>query len=160
MPNYIATRPSWTSSSLELRQDGVLIGELAMLKKWSYALAEARMPERTVRFGYSGWTMRTLFMQDETGNDIAAVKSLSSWNRDTAVEIDGITYTWKQKNWWGTQYAWLTSDGTELMQCHMDWWNTLHITVPNTPSSTEMLLLFFGMYLAKMREMDSAAAGM
>lgn len=55
MPSFIVTQPSWFSSRLELCENGQVIGELKMLKKMSYALAEATMPDGTARFGYTGW---------------------------------------------------------------------------------------------------------
>ncbi len=160
MPSYVVTKPSWFSPKQELRENDRIIGELTMLKQWSYALAEARLSNRLVRFGYKGWTTRTLFIQDAQGKAVAAVKSLSWWKRDTAVTIEGKEYVWKQKNWWGTQSAWYTSDGREIAEFHKSWWGKLQIDSPIPLSDTHMLLLYFGMYLVKLQEMDAAASGM
>ncbi len=159
MPSYTITSPSWFSSTQELREDGRVIGALTMLKKWSYALAEARMPDQTVRFGYAGWTSRTLFIQDSSGQDIASVKSLSWWNRDTAVTIDGKEYAWKHKSWWSTNCSWFDQGGREIMKFRIHWWSKADILSPAPLGKTELLLLFFGMYLMKLQEMDAASSG-
>jgi hypothetical protein len=158
MPSYAVTRPSLFSLKQELRENDRVLGELIMLKKWSYALAEARMPDRIVRFGYRGWTTRTLFLQDSSGTDIASVKSLSWWKRDVVVTIDGADYFWKQKDWWGMRTGWFAPDGREIMEFHMRWWGKISINATTQPTRTEMLLVFFGMYVTKLQEMDAAAS--
>ncbi len=159
MPSYAVTRPSWFSSSLEVKEGGRLVGELVMLKKFSYALAEARMPGRpAVRFGYEGVMVRKLFIRDASGKDVADAKYLSWWKCDVAVTIDGKEYVLKQKNWWGSSYAWFAPDGTELMRFRIGWW-TVQIDSGAPLHDTEILLLFFGTYISKVQEMDAASSG-
>lgn len=160
MPSFIVTTPSWFSSKQEIHENGRLIGELKMLKRFSYALAEARIGDRTVRFGYKGWTARTIFIQDANGKDISDVENLSWWKRDAKLKIGGRTYEWTQNNWWGTQSVWkLSESNKEIMKFQMNWLGTkmeINSLVPlNEP---EMLLLFFGVYLMNLQQMDATAA--
>lgn len=159
MPSYTVAKPSWFSRTHELRENDHMLGELTMLKVLSCALAEATMPDRTVRFGYKGWNVRKLFIQDTLGKDIADVKGLSWWKQDAAVTIDGVTYTWKQKNWWGTRSGWFTSDGSEVLEMHVHWWSGIDIGSPADLKGTTLLLALFGIYLLKLQEMDASAAG-
>lgn len=156
MPAYTVTSPSWFSATQELRgETGNLIGELVMIKRLSYALAEARMPGRTVRFGYEGWTGRKLFIQDVHGKEIAAAKNLSWWNRDVSVTIDGREYVWKQKDWWGLRSGWFAADRHEIIECRRRWWGKMEITAPSAPQGTELILTLLAMYLLTLQEVDS-----
>ncbi len=159
MPSYTVTSPSWFSYTQELRENTHIIGTLTMLRKWSYMLAEAKMPDRTVRFGYKGWASRNLFMQDASEKDIAAVKSVSWLNRDTVLTMDNKDYTWKRTDWWGMRCGWFGPDNKLIMEFHMNWWGKLQIHSVAPLEKTELLLAFFGMYLMKLWEMDAAAAG-
>jgi hypothetical protein len=123
------------------------------------SLAKAQMPDDALLFGYKGWAARTLFIQNSVGENMATVKSLSWWNRDTALTIDGTEYIWKQKNGWGTRCGWFGPAGEEIMEFQMRWWGKVDIHSPALADKTTMLLLFFGMYLIKLHEMDAAAAG-
>lgn len=160
MPSFAVTKPSWFSSKLEIHENGRLVGELKMLRKLSYSLAEARFGERIVRFGYKGWTARTVFLQDADGKDISDVENLSWWKRDAKVKIGGRAYEWIQDNWWGTRSAWkLSEGGKEIMRFRTNWRGTkMTIDSPAPLNDTEMLLLFFGVYLVKLQEMDATAA--
>ncbi len=160
MQSYAITKPSWLSANLELRENDRIIGELTMLKKMSYSLAEARMPDGTiVRFGYTGWTARNIFIQDSSGKDIATVKRLSWFRYDTVVTMDGKTHLWKQKNWWCTRYGCFAPDGTEILALHIRWWGRMTVDAPVTPDKTGMLMLFFGMYMMRLHELEAAGTG-
>lgn len=158
MSLYRIVRPSWLSATLELYEGEKKIGEMVMLKKWSYALAEAKMPDSTVRFGYKGWNMRKAFIQDAEGKDIASVKNLSWWKYDFIVTIDGTDYTLKQKTWSGMQYGWYRPNGSEIMELRMNWRGKTEVESPAPLNKTEMLLLFFHMYLLRLAEAEAAAA--
>ncbi|MBP9750483.1 MAG: hypothetical protein KBC95_01405 [Candidatus Peribacteraceae bacterium] len=158
MPAYVVNSPSWFSATQELRgETGNLVAELVMLKRLSYALAEARLPGRTVRFGYEGWTGRKIFIQDEQGKDIATATNLSWWNRDVRVLIDGKEYLWKQKDWWGLRSGWFT-DGKEIIECRRRWWGKMEIVTLTAPQGAELILTLFGMYLLMLQEVDSMGA--
>jgi hypothetical protein len=158
MPSYTITKPSWFSCTHEFRTEGRLVGELKMLKKLSYALAEARMGDRVFRFGYTGWTARKIFIHDTLGKDIGSVRSLSWWNHDTIVEIDGKTYEWKQKNWWNMRSVWSAS-GKEIMEFRTRWSGSMTVDAPAPLNDTEAILLLFGSYLLRLQEMEAAATG-
>jgi len=159
MPSFVITQPSWFSSKLELQENGRVLGELNMLKKMSYALAEAKMPEGNALFGYKGWTGRTLFIQDAEGRDIATAKSLSWWSYNVMVTIDGVDYEWKMTNWWNTYWGWYGPDGRSIMEMRMRWSGKVDVTSPRQLNKTEMLLLFFAMYILRLQAMDGSAAG-
>lgn len=160
MPSFTVTKPSWFSPKYEIHENGRLIGELKMLRKLSYSLAEARIGDRIVRFGYKGWTARTVFLQDADGKDISDVENLSWWKRDALVQIGGRKYEWSQNNWWGTQSVWkLSESNKEIMKFQMNWLGTKMTIDSLAPlNESEMLLLFFGVYLMKLQEMDATAA--
>lgn len=160
MPSFTITKPSWFSSTLELRQGDRIIGELKMIKKFSYALAEAKMPDQLVRFGYNGWTARDVFIQDAQGKDLASVQNLSWWTRAAIVTIDGKKYAWNQKDWWGMRCEWLAPDGKVVMKFQSNWRGKTTIDIESNPNKTEMILLFFGIYQMKLQELDSASSWM
>lgn len=158
MPSYTVTRPSWFSSELELREGNRVIGTLSMLKKWSYALAEARIGGRPVRFGYAGWSMRDTFVRDASDREIGAARTLSWWKNDVSLVLDGKEYLWKQKDWWGSEFAWYV-EGKETMALRSRWGmkHFADVDVAGMPDGTGMTLLFFGLYLLTLYQMNAGA---
>lgn len=160
MPSYAAIKPSWLSSELELRENGRLLGGMKMLKKWSYALAEAKVASRTIRLGYNGWNMYDIFIRDGADREIGNVRRLSWWRYDMSIVLDGKEYVWKQTDWWATRFAWF-ADGKEIIAFRSRWGLThfADIQVTRKGEERDMDLLFCGLYLLKLYEMN-AASGM
>lgn len=155
---YAVTKPSWFSSGLELRENDRIVGALKMRKAWSYALAEATVGGRTVRFGYGGWNMYDVFVRDASDREIGAVRRLSWWKYDMSLVLDGKEYLWKQTNWWSMRFAWF-ADGKEIMAFRSRWGvkHFADIECASKPDDTEMILLHCGLYLLKLHEMNAAS---
>jgi hypothetical protein len=159
---FTVTKPSWFAAEWKVKQKGKIVGSLRMLKKLSYMLAEAKVQKKTYHMGYRGISTRNLFLRDSSGADVASFTALSLWKSDLLVTLDGRQYLWKQLNWWGTRYGFFTTDGSEVMRFHQKALNRQSVATIETQeeSLTEnhTLLMLFGLYYMKLREMEIMTA--
>lgn len=155
----------WTSRgvfkrSFELRtDDGELLGTMTRPSMWR-SLMEVEAPGNRWTFERTGFFRRHIVIRSVgTGEEPAEFHYHLQNGR---LEFpDGRVVYWRQSNWMGTKWSWVTADGEPIvgfktkgiLQFNAD----IHLDTEAAQTKSLSLLVFLGWYIINLYQEDSAA---
>ncbi len=146
----------------ELRtQDDEVIATMKRLRWWNSAV-EVDAPGNRWRFERRGWWNRRITIQTAVTGDEPARFEYRGMSSGRLIFADGRAYDWKQSNFWGTKWAWVTPDGEPFLGFQSGGILRLNAEVSSAPAARDLpslaLLVFLGWYLLTLYQEDTAGS--
>ena len=157
----IVEKPRGFSRTYEIFDGTTSFGGL-VFRNWGYSAAEAATSQGSWLFSakgsVAGFGQKVAAVDAKTGETVGVVEP-----RGLGVEADLIyksmpVAVWRQSNWYGTRYAWVLPDGTELMRFRLKFRWKCYAEIEVLPEGEcrvdYLFLLFLGVYKLKLTEVS------
>ncbi len=146
----------------ELRSaDDEVVATMKRLRWWSSAV-EVDAPGNRWRFERRGWWRQRITIQTAVTGDKPASFDYRGLSGGRLTFTDGRVYDWKQSNFWGTKWAWVTPDGQPFLGFQSGGVLRMNAAISSAPAAHDLpslaLLVFLGWYLLTLYKEDSASA--
>jgi hypothetical protein len=155
-------RGTWKHNYELQNSDGEVIGTLHR-PRWYQSHMEVEATGNRWRFVTSGWWRRTINIQSVgSGQQVAQFAYKGMGMRGTLTFNDGRIYHWKQGNFWGTRWGWVTEDNAPLIGYEskgiLKFNGQMHINPDLTDTPSLALMIFLGWQLMIIYRETQAAA--
>jgi hypothetical protein len=146
----------------ELRNDADEVVAKLTRPRWWSSYAEVDIPGNRWSFERKGLFQQRIIVKS-LGTDDEAAEFIYRFNGGLLEFPDGRKFRWKQSNFWGTKWAWVTEDGQPVVGLEGKGVLRFRGEMSLAPRSAEMqslaLLVFLGWYLLILhREQSSSSA--
>ncbi len=137
---------------------------IATMKRpsWWRSVIEVDAPGNRWRFERRGWWRQHITIQTAVTGDEPARFEYRGMSGGRLVFGDGRVYEWRQNNFWGTKWAWVTADGAPLLGFQSGGILRLNAEVSGAPAASDLpslaLLVFLGWYLLTLYHEDEGVS--
>lgn len=130
-------------------------------RRWWSTYVEVDAPGNRWSFERKGFWKRHIVIQSVGTGMEPARFDYSNWNGGKLTFADGRVFEWRQSDFWGSKWAWMTTDRQPFLGFASGGFIRMNAALSIAPEARDMpslaLMVFLGWYLLMLHREDTAA---